>query len=307
MHPQKHSSSEIASAKPMSLSLVNDQEGLRSHVVEALGREPVDYLAEFDFIDKRRKSRSSWAGGAVLLPVYFREDQDQERNTSGHYVFLLSKRSKSVQQPGDLCAPGGGIHPFLDSLSGWLLRFGLLPGIRGPGFTLAKRKGESVYWKILFLLGNALRESWEELRLSPFNVEFLGPLPTYHLHHRPWIIFPLVGRVKHSWKPKLSWEVDKIVSIPLAAFFDRANYAVYSLEVPENLMAQGIPNPWEFPCLVHKEGGEEEVLWGATFEIIQTFFKIVFGFSFPVPEKGRVVRKLLPSNYISGREGRSDR
>jgi len=291
----------------MSLSLVNDQEGLRSHVVEALGREPVDYLAEFDFIDKRRKSRSSWAGGAVLLPVYFREDQDQERNTSGHYVFLLSKRSKSVQQPGDLCAPGGGIHPFLDSLSGWLLRFGLLPGIRGPGFTLAKRKGESVYWKILFLLGNALRESWEELRLSPFNVEFLGPLPTYHLHHRPWIIFPLVGRVKHSWKPKLSWEVDKIVSIPLAAFFDRANYAVYSLEVPENLMAQGIPNPWEFPCLVHKEGGEEEVLWGATFEIIQTFFKIVFGFSFPVPEKGRVVRKLLPSNYISGREGRSDR
>ena len=291
----------------MSLSLVNDQEGLRSHVVEALGREPVDYLAEFDFIDKRRKSRSSWAGGAVLLPVYFREDQDQERNTSGHYVFLLSKRSKSVQQPGDLCAPGGGIHPFLDSLSGWLLRFGLLPGIRGPSFTLAKRKGESVYWKILFLLGNALRESWEELRLSPFNVEFLGPLPTYHLHHRPWIIFPLVGRVKHSWKPKLSWEVDKIVSIPLAAFFDRANYAVYSLEVPENLMAQGIPNPWEFPCLVHKEGGEEEVLWGATFEIIQTFFKIVFGFSFPVPEKGRVVRKLLPSNYISGREGRSDR
>jgi len=291
----------------MSLSLVNDQEGLRSHVVEALGREPVDYLAEFDFIDKRRKSRSSWAGGAVLLPVYFREDQDQERNTSGHYVFLLSKRSKSVQQPGDLCAPGGGIHPFLDSLSGSLLRFGLLPGIRGPGFTLAKRKGESVYWKILFLLGNALRESWEELRLSPFNVEFLGPLPTYHLHHRPWIIFPLVGRVKHSWKPKLSWEVDKIVSIPLAAFFDRANYAVYSLEVPENLMAQGIPNPWEFPCLVHKEGGEEEVLWGATFEIIQTFFKIVFGFSFPVPEKGRVVRKLLPSNYISGREGRSDR
>jgi len=284
----------------MSLSLVIDQEGLRSHVIQALGREPVDYLAEFDFIDKRRKSRSTWAGGAVLLPLYFREDQDPEGNTSGHYVFLLSKRSKRVQQPGDLCAPGGGIHPFLDSLSGSLLRFGLLPGIHGPGFTLAKRKGESVYGKILFLLGNALRESWEELRLNPFNVEFLGPLPTYHLHHRPWIIFPLVGRVKHSWKPKLSWEVDKIVSIPLAAFFDRANYAVYSLEVSDNLMAQGIPNPWEFPCLVHKEGGEEEVLWGATFEIIQTFFKIVLGFSFPGPEKGKVVRRLLPLNYLSG-------
>jgi 8-oxo-dGTP pyrophosphatase MutT (NUDIX family) len=289
----------------MSLSLVNDQEGLRSHVVEALRREPVDYLAEFDFIDKRKKTRSTWAGGAVLLPLYFHEDRDQEGNTSGYYVFLLSKRSKSVQQPGDLCAPGGGIHPFLDSLSGRLLRFGLLPGIRGSGLALAKQKGKSIYGKILFLLGNALRENWEELRLSPFNVEFLGPLPTYHLHHRPWVIFPLVGMVKHSWKPKLSWEVDKIVSIPLGKFFDRANYAVYSLEVPENLVAQGIPNPWEFPCLVHKEDGEEEILWGATFEIIRTFFKIVFGFSFPVPEKGIVVRRPLPSNYLSGREERS--
>ncbi len=289
----------------MPLSLVNDQEGLRSHVIEALGREPVDYLAEFDFIDKRRKSRSTWAGGAVLLPLYFREGRGPE-NTSGHYVFLLSKRSKSVQQPGDLCAPGGGIHPFLDSLSGRLLRFGLLPGTRGPGFTLAKGKGKSVYKKILLLLGNALRESWEELRLSPFNVEFLGPLPTYHLHHRPWIIFPLVGRVKHCWKPKLSWEVDKIVSIPLTAFFDPASYAIYSLEVPESLMTRGIPNPWEFPCLVHKEDGEEEVLWGATFEIIRTFFKIVFEFSFPVPDKEKIVRKRLPLNYFSGREERSD-
>ncbi len=291
----------------MPLSLVNDQEGLRSHVIEALGREPVEYLAEFDFIDKRRKSRSTWTGGAVLLPLYFREDQDPGGNTPGHYVFLLSKRSKRVQQPGDLCAPGGGIHPFLDSLSGSLLRFGLLPGIRGPGLGLAKDKGKSAYGKILFLLGNALRESWEELRLSPFNVEFLGPLPTYHLHHRPWVIFPLVGRVKHGWKLRLSWEVDKIVSIPLEKFFNPASYAVSSMEVPENLMTQGIPNPWEFPCLVHKEDGEEEILWGATFEIIRTFFKIVFGFSFPVPEKGKVVRRLLPLNYFSGREERSDR
>ncbi len=290
----------------MNLSLVNDQEELRSHVVEALGREPVEYLAEFDFIDKRKKSRVTWAGGAVLLPLYFREDRDQEGRTSGHYVFLLSKRSKSVQQPGDLCAPGGGIHPFLDSLSGKLLRFGLLPGIRGPGLTLTKQKGRSAYGKILFLLGNALRESWEELRLSPLNVEFLGPLPTYHLRHRPWVIFPLVGRVKHSWKPKLSWEVDKLISIPLEKFFDRANYAVYSLEVPEKLVAQGIPNPWEFPCLVHREEGEEEILWGATFEIIRTFFKIVFGFYFPVPEKGKIVRRPLPSNYLSGREKKSD-
>jgi 8-oxo-dGTP pyrophosphatase MutT (NUDIX family) len=290
----------------VNLSLINDREGLGSHVVEALARKPVDYLAEFNLIGRHETSQRTWAGGAVLLPLHFRENRDPEGNNSGQYVFLLSKRSKSVQQPGDLCAPGGGIHPFLDSLLGILLRFGLLPGIRGPGFALVKRKEKSIYAKIPFLLANALRESWEELRLSPFNVEFLGPLPAYHLRHRPWIIFPLVGRVKHLWKPKLSWEVDKIVSIPLEKFFDPANYAVYSLEVPEKLMTQGIPNPWEFPCLVHKEDGEEEILWGATFEIVRTFFKIVFDFSFPLPDKRKVVRRPLPLNYLSGREETSD-
>jgi 8-oxo-dGTP pyrophosphatase MutT (NUDIX family) len=290
----------------MNLSLVNDREGFRLHVVEALAREPVYYLDELDFIDRHKKSERTWAGGAVLLPLYFRQNRDPEENSLGQYVFLLNKRSKSVQQPGDLCAPGGGIHPFLDSLSGRLLRFGLLPGIGGPGSTQTKREGKLIYEKILFLLGNALRESWEELRLSPFNVEFLGPLPTYRLHHRPWIIFPLVGRVKHSWNPKLSWEVDKIVSIPLEKFFDATNYAVYSLEVSESLMTQGIPNPWEFPCLVHQEDGEEEILWGATFEIVRSFFKIVFNFSFPVPDKEKIVRRPLPLNYLSGRQDRPD-
>lgn len=292
----------------MNPSLLNDRERFRFHVIEALSREPVDYLGQFEFIDKHRKSQRTWAGGGILLPLYFREDRNPKGNTSGHYVLLLNKRSKNVQQPGDLCAPGGGIHPLLDSLSGKLLRFGLLPGFRGPGFAQAKRRGKAIYGKILFLLGNALRESWEELRLSPFNVEFLGPLPTYRLHHRSWVIFPMVGRVKHGWIPKLSWEVEKVVSIPLEKFFNPTNYAVYSLKVPEILIAQGIPNPWEFPCLVHKEDGEEEILWGATFEVIRTFFKIVFDFSFPAPDKQRVVRRPLASNYLSGRgDGKSVR
>ena len=271
-------------------------------MIEALAREPVDYAAQFEFINKQRKSEAGWAGGGVLLPLSYREERAPEGNTSGHYVFLLNRRSRKVQQPGDLCAPGGGIHPFLDSLLEKVLRFGLLPGTHGPGFELARTRGKSTYKRILFLLGNALRESWEELRLSPFNVEFLGPMPAYRLRHRSWIIFPMVGRVKHSWKPKLSWEVEKIVPIPLETFFHPANYAVYSLEVPEHLIAQGIANPWEFPCLVYKEDGEEEILWGATFEVIQTFFRIVFDFSFPTPDMQRVVRRPLAANYLSGRE-----
>ncbi|OGP93670.1 MAG: hypothetical protein A2157_00030 [Deltaproteobacteria bacterium RBG_16_47_11] len=129
----------------MDLSLLSDREAFRFHVVQALARVPVDYLAQIEFIDEQRKNQRIWAGGGILLPLYFRKDPNQAGNTSGHYVILLSKRSKKVQQPGDLCAPGGGIHPFMDSLLGRLIRFGLLPGIRGPGLTLSKRRGNPIY------------------------------------------------------------------------------------------------------------------------------------------------------------------
>jgi 8-oxo-dGTP pyrophosphatase MutT (NUDIX family) len=283
-------------------SLLRDRDGFRERVIESLAREPVDYRSRLEFIQGPGKGPRTWEGGGVLLPLYFHEDQNPQGKASGRYVFLLSKRSGRVRQPGDLCAPGGGIHPRLDSLLEKILQLGLLPGIRGPRLEGAKRRGKATNEKILFILGNALRESWEELRLSPYNVEFLGPLPVYSLQSRRWIIFPLVGRVKHPWNPKLSWEVEKLVSIPLEAFFHRANYAVYSLEVPEKLVNQGIPNPWEFPCIVHNEKGEEEILWGATFEVIQTFFRIVFGFSFPSPDTRRVIRKPLASNYLTGVE-----
>jgi 8-oxo-dGTP pyrophosphatase MutT (NUDIX family) len=286
----------------MDPDILRDQAGFRQGVIDALSREPVDYVEQFAFIEGQRDKEESFAGGAVLLPLFFQEEKKSGEQRPGEYAFLLNKRSKKVLQPGDLCAPGGGIHPFFDSLTQKILRFKLLPGVGGPGLEPARSRGKRVYEKILFLLGNALRESWEELRLSPFNVEFLGPLPTYSLSSRRWIIFPLVGRVKHSWQPKLSWEVEKIVPIPLSAFFNPGNYAIYSLEVPEKLIAQGIPSPWEFPCLVHSENGEEEILWGATFKVIQTFFQIVFHFSFPFPDSRRIIRRPLAANYLTGRE-----
>ncbi|NWF54242.1 MAG: CoA pyrophosphatase [Syntrophaceae bacterium] len=286
----------------MGPDILRDPAGFRQRVIDALSGAPVDYAEQFGFIKRQEETQEKFAGGAVLLPLFFREGGKSGKQAPGEYVFLLNKRSQKVLQPGDLCAPGGGIHPFLDSLTQKLLRLKLLPGIGGPGLGPARRRGREDYDQILFLLGNALRESWEELRLSPFNVEFLGPLPTYPLSSRRWIIFPLVGRVKHSWKPRLSWEVEKIIPIPLSAFFKPENYAIYSLAVPEKLMAQGIPSPWEFPCLVHRQGGEEDILWGATFKVIQTFFQIVLNFPFPSPDPQRVIRRSLASNYLTGRE-----
>jgi 8-oxo-dGTP pyrophosphatase MutT (NUDIX family) len=286
----------------MDLSILNDQERFRQHVIAALAQAPLDYLEQVKFIAEQKNSAVPWAGAGVLLPLYFSKEESLVRKDSGQYVFLLNKRSKKVPQAGDLCAPGGGIHPILDKLSQNILRLGFLPLAKGLAFEQARRRGKAIYEKILFFLGNALRESWEEIRLSPFNVEFLGPMVPYRLQARRWIIFTVVGRVKKAWRRRLSVEVEKIVSIPLKAFFLPGNYALYSMEVPENLIAQGIPNPWNFPCLIYGEDGEEEILWGATFNIIRAFLKIVFDHPLPLPDGRRVIHRSLASHYFSGNE-----
>jgi hypothetical protein len=56
------------------------------------------------------------------------------------------------------------------------------------------------------------------------------------------------------------------------------------------------------PCLIHEDGGEEEILWGATFEVVENFFKIVLDFDLPTANVQRIIERPLASNYLSGRE-----
>ncbi len=284
----------------MDLSILHDANGFRNHLIDTLARKPVNFLDETEYIRAKKSDPFPWDGAGVLLPLYFLPAEDGAADP-GEYIFLLNKRSRSIPQGGDLCAPGGGIHPFLDRLTQKILQTRLLPPARGPAFRRAQRWGQELYRKILFFLGNALRESWEEIHLSPFNVEFLGPLPTYRLRVRRQIIFPVVGRVKRDWKYRLNWEVEKMVRIPLKEFYNPENYALYSLEVTPEMSAQGIPDPWEFPCLVHREDGEEEILWGATFAIIQSFLRLAFDIPLPYPDGRRVIHRPLISNYLTGK------
>ncbi len=268
--------------------------------MERLARTPLDYLEQLEFIKQQGNSPPPWERAGILLPFFFLPKTELKEDPSGEYVVLLNKRSKRVQQGGDLCAPGGGVHPMLDGISQQILRIGLFPWAKGPAFKRSKERGESIYKKILLFLGNALRESWEEIRLSPFNVEFLGPLPSYRLQSRRWIIFPLAGRVKRLWQPRLSPEVAKIIPFPLSIFFQPESHALYSLEVPEELIAQGIPNPWEFPCVVYEGDGEEEILWGATYGILRSFLSIIFEPPIPSPDGRRVIHRKLVATYLSG-------
>ena len=284
----------------MDLSIFQDPEKLPRQVMEALARIPIDYLEQAAFMEKHKSGSTPWEGGGVLLPLFYRSEEKKE-GAGGEFVFLLNKRSKNLPQGGDLCAPGGGDHPVMDSNAQKILDSGIFPSLQSPALWKAKERGKDGYQTILYYWGNALRESWEEIRLSTFNVDFLGPLPTYRLQSRRWIIFPLVGEVREKWTYQLSPEVEKIVPIPLAAFYRPESYGVYSLEVPEEMAAKGIPNPWVFPCVIAEGEGEEEILWGATFHIIQTFLKIVFPFPLPPPTGQRVIRRPLLRTYLSGK------
>ncbi len=284
----------------MDLSLFQSCRNFREQVIRKLGKISCDYPEQLRFIDSHRNSAAPWKAAGVLLPLYFSGEEGCKGEQAGEYVFLLNKRSPKVQQAGDLCAPGGGIHPLTDWILQKILWLGFPPWKKGEGIEEAKKKGREAFWKILFFYGNALRESWEEIRLAPFNVELLGVLPAYRLQSRRWILFPLVGRIKRPWSPRLSWEVERIISIPLSAFYQSENYALYSLRVTERQRETGIPDPWEFPCLVYRSDGREEILWGATFHIIRSFLEVIVPCPLPFPDGQRIIQKSLPANYFSG-------
>jgi len=283
----------------MEPSIFQDQKSLPRQIVEALARNPIDYLAQGAFMEKHKGGPTPWEGAGVLLPLFYRPREGKE-NSDGEFVFLLNKRSRNLPQGGDLCAPGGGDHPLMDSNAQRILDSGIFPSLQPPALAAAKERGREEYRAILYYWGNALRESWEEIRLSAFNVDFLGPLPTYRLQSRRWIIFPLVGQVREKWTYQLSPEVEKIVPIPLAAFYRPESYGIYSLNIPEEMTAKGIPSPWVFPCLITEEEGEEEILWGATFQIIRTFLRIAFPFPLPPASGQRVICRPLLRTYLSG-------
>jgi hypothetical protein len=56
------------------------------------------------------------------------------------------------------------------------------------------------------------------------------------------------------------------------------------------------------PCLVIPDGqGSEDILWGATFNIINNFLRIISDNSLPSPSSSRIFNKVLTVNYISGK------
>ncbi len=219
----------------------------------------------------------------------------------GEPCLILNKRSPKVRQPGDLCCPGGGIHPRLDPLLAKLITLPFLSLGSWPFWKNWRRQHPRNARLLSILLAASLREGVEEMRLNPFLVHFLGILPPEDLVMFRRTIFPMVGWITHQHRFYTNWEVEKVVPIPLRSLLDPGRYRQLHLRFGKPSENNGaVHEGMTLPCLVHgpEEGGE--YLWGATYRIVTTFLKTTFDFSPPPAASLPGVIGFLNHNYLSG-------
>ena len=223
--------------------------------------------------------------------------RSEDKRFSSEPCLILNKRSAKVKQAGDLCCPGGSISSHMDTFLSKMLHLPGSPLMRWPYWRqwIRHRNQEARALAVLFAAG--LRESFEEMRLNPLGVDFLGPLPPQQLVMFRRAIYPMVCWVPRQRKFSPNWEVEKLIYIPIRNLLNPSHYACCRLR------SQSPRESWEnstvkdFPCFVHDDS---ELLWGATFRISMAFLEIVFGFKPPDFESLSVVHGTLDNNYLTG-------
>jgi 8-oxo-dGTP pyrophosphatase MutT (NUDIX family) len=273
-------------------------DNLIPNIVEKLGKVPIDFYERMASIRESRKSAEPLWPAGVLLILHLRDNKVSINEQTEEFTFLLIKRSSTVPQPGDLSCPGGMLNPFTDRMLRPLLTGAFSPILTGKAREYARNRDAETFKILTLFLSNAIRETWEEINICPFKIEFMGPLPTYSLHMFKRIIFPLVGFVKEASSFRPNSEVDRIIEIPLKIFFQEDNYGRYRIELSDVETNDRYHS--EFPCLIYRDNqGHEEILWGATFFIIMNFLQIVFDFTIPALNSKRIIRKKLCPDYLN--------
>jgi hypothetical protein len=224
----------------------------------------------------------------------------QGKRFSPTSCLILNKRSLRVKQPGDLCCPGGSIFFGFDYYLAKLLYLPGSPLSRWPYWSLWRKKQRKEARRLALLFATCLREGFEEMRLNPLGVKFLGPLPSQQLVMFRRMIYPMVCWTGGQKRFFPNWEVEKIVYIPLPNLLNPSNYARYRLHIGSSRKNEKDLNVKEYPCFLHEHRNEYEVLWGATFRITMDFLEIVFGFKPPDIESLPVVYGSLDENYLTG-------
>ncbi len=275
------------------LSLIRDVGALRAHVTKVLSSR---CGPESIFRNEECNSRERISSVLFLLGEHV-----SENGGAREVCIILNKRSKKVKQSGDLCCPGGAVETPFDK---WFARLLTLPGSplsRWKDWNKLKRDRpvDAEFLSLLFAAG--VRESWEEMRLNPLGLTFLGPMPSQCLILFRRVIHPMAIWVSHQKHYTLSWEVEKVIYIPLRELLNPFNYAVHRRFIPPHLEWRFQGTAVDFPCFLHSSGGRAEMLWGATYRIVTHFMEMVFGFVAPDPARLPLVPASLRDEYVNGK------
>ncbi len=259
-----------------------DPNSLREHILRTLGRGEVEFPEGLG---------GAPATSAVLVPV-----EVGRGCTVPQPCLILNKRSERIKQPGDLCFPGGRVAPVADR---WLARVLLLPGFplqRWPYWRMWRKSRKRAAGSLALLLAASLRESFEEMRLNPLSVDFLGPLPAERLTMFRRVIYPMVGWVRPQGRLRTNWEVERIVRVPLGSLLDPQNYACYRVR----FAGAAEPSVQDLPCYLHRSDKGIDVLWGATYRIVIGFLQAVFQFQPPPLDARPTHHGTLHEEYLAG-------
>ena len=145
------------------------------------------------------------------------------------FNFILTLRSKKVEtHKGQISLPGG-----------------------------AQEQNES-------LEKTALRETEEEIGVSPETIELIGRLSTLYVPFSGFDIHPYVGWATEMPEINISVEeVDKIISVPVTELIDSNNLRI------KNTSLRGIPVKMPYFNL------KNEIVWGATSMILSEFKQLI--------------------------------
>lgn len=117
----------------------------------------------------------------------------------------------------------------------------------------------------------ALRETFEEIGLSPDRVEVLGALPIYTTG-TAFVVTPVVGLVQPGFVLQPNpHEVDAVFEVPLDFLMDPANHRRHALE-----WAGAVREWYSMPYLdATAQGAQERFIWGATAGILRNFYRLL--------------------------------
>jgi 8-oxo-dGTP pyrophosphatase MutT (NUDIX family) len=184
---------------------------------------------------------------------------------------IFTQRSRNVRQPGDLCFPGGGISPKLDRLLACFLKLPGFPLFHRPSIKGRTPERTATSHSMATFLATSLRESFEEMRLNPLRVSFLGPMAPEFFTLFKRTIYPMVAWTCGQKRFILNREVERIVSIPLRHFLHHSAYSRFRLSA-------SMPDQ---PCITYQNDGTRDLLWGITYRIVMRFLDVVFNFQPP--------------------------